>query len=132
MKNTLLAVLITTVCYDRIQAQRLTPQVINNAVNAGIITDGAASTDKLASDIFTTNKLVDGVLSMNKLADDIINSQTIIDDVAMPGGQQLAPTTLFTQYSTTGEQWSYARYVQHLLLPDQIQKPRPVNTKRTG
>lgn len=132
MKNTLLAVLITTVCYDHIHAQRITPQVIKNAVTPGIVTDGAASTDKLASDILTTNKLVDGVLSMNKLADDIINSQTIIDDVAMPRGQQLTPTPFLTQLGTMGEQWSYNLYVQQLLFPDQIQKPRPVNTKRTG
>lgn len=134
MKNALLAVLVTTVCYDHIHAQRIASQVIyNNAVTSGQLADGAVSTDKLSSDLLTTNKLVDGVLTMNRLDDDIINSQTIIDDIAMPERQQMAPTTLLTRYNTVSGQWSYARYEQQLLLPNpKMQKPRPVNTKKAA
>ncbi|WP_207511886.1 hypothetical protein [Longitalea luteola] len=132
MKNTLLAVLITTVCYDHMHAQRITPQVIDNTVTRGTVTDGSNSADRLASDILTTNKLVDGVLTSNKLADDILHSQIIPDDVALPQRGQTAPTTLMKN-STMGEQWSYARYVQQQLFPIKIvKKPRPFNSKRTG
>ncbi|WP_205508701.1 hypothetical protein [Longitalea arenae] len=132
MKNTLLAVLITTVCYDHIHAQRITPQVVSNAVSPGSLADGAASTDKLSSDIFSTHKLVDGVLTMNKLADDISHSETILDDVVMTGSQQRSPNIL-SRSSVVSELWSHAWQRQTLLLPIQIvQKPRPVNTKRTG
>src|SRR5687767_2738345 len=104
MKTALLAVLITTVCYDHVQAQA--PQVINVTENAlpnknisstprnktsamadGVIitskiSDGTITSDKLASDLLITNKLRDGAATSNKLADDLVNSLKIVE-VAM-------------------------------------------------
>ena len=95
MKNALLAVLITSVCYAHAQAQRITPtgiysppaQVNNKATTTakaagaiitGPLTDGTVSTDKLAKELLTVNNITDGVVTSNKLADDIINSLKII------------------------------------------------------
>jgi len=144
MKNALLAVLITTVCYDHALAQQITPTGayspparINNKVNTnvnaagaiitGLLTDGTISTDKLANELFSFNNHTDGVTTSNKLADDIINSLKIFEEAASAGklSAGIQPQALPATGATAG----FA--VNGGMQP--LPKPRPINTKkRTG
>jgi hypothetical protein len=115
MKNALLAVLITTVCHDRVQAQNSILQVMHiagnsvslgyynyfntdSAVSISSLADGTATTDKLANDLFTIRKLADNRIALQKTAD---GDLTGCEQHLLPNAQRL-------------------------------QKPRPINSKRTG
>jgi hypothetical protein len=109
MKNALLAVLITMVCYDHVQAQNRIPQLMNiagnflshayynyfnidSAVSVSRLADGTVTTDKLANDLFTINKLAEY---------NIDGAVTACEQHPLSNGQR-------------------------------SQKPRPINSKRTG
>jgi len=143
MKNTLLVVLITALCYDHIQAQINSSQspgyikyqekysnqsAEKRTVTTSVITDGIAATDKLAYDISTVYTMADGVVTADKLADDLVHSletftETItVDTPAFTG----TPAALLQR----GESVSPPTYIGYMNY--QLQKPRPINTKRTG
>ena len=142
MKNTLLAVLIIALCYDRTQAQSISPPVpdyikyqgtnSNQSVDKRTIprntqTDGAATTDKLADDIITSSKMADGAVSSNKLADDINNSLKDMKDDAQTASTQrqgLKPGALPLYNVIATDQYAYACHMQNL-LPDVQQSPKP-------
>jgi hypothetical protein len=115
MKNALLVVLITMVCYDHVQAQNRIPQVMNiagislsydyynyfnidSAVSISRLADGTVTTDKLANDLFTFRKLADNGIASEKRVDGAL---TACEQHSLPNVQRL-------------------------------QKPRPINSKRTG
>lgn len=147
MKNTLLAVLIIALCYDPTQAQSTplpTPGYIKyqgqysnksidkEPVRANSLTDGVATTDKLANDIITSNKMADGAVSSDKLAEDIINSLNEMEGAKAVNRQ--APKVVLMVSAVNNamatDHHAYAWHMQNLLLHSQ-QKPRPTY-KRIG
>jgi hypothetical protein len=143
MKNTLLVVLIIALCYDHTQAQINSSQspgyikyqgkysnqsVEKRTVTTSVITDGIAATDKLAYDISTVYTMTDGVTTTDKLADDIVHSletftgTITVDSPALTG----TPAALLQQ----DESVSQPAYIGYMMY--QLQKPRPINSKRTG
>jgi hypothetical protein len=149
MKNTLLAVLIMALCYDRTQAQSISPpipdyikyqgtnsnkSVDKRAVPGNTQTDGVATTDKLADDIITSSKMADGAVSSNKLADDINNSLKNMKDDAQTASTQaqaLKPGALPLYNLIATDQHMYACHIQHLLSDvQQSPKPRPTYNRR--
>jgi hypothetical protein len=148
MKNTLLAVLIISLCYDKTQAQNTplpTPDHIkyqgqfpnqfidNRTVITNTLTDGVATTDKIFNDIINSNKMADGAVSSNKLADDIINSLKDMEEAQtenrpVQGLVSIAPSLYNTKAT---DQHAYAFHMQDLLpYAQQSQKPRPTYNRK--
>jgi hypothetical protein len=145
MKNTLLAVLIIALCYDPTQAQSTplpTPGYIKyqgeysnqsidkEPVRANRLTDGVATTDKLANDIITSNKMADGVISSDKLAEDIINSLKEMEEAKVVNRQTSKVVFMASPRANAmaTDQHAYAWHMQNLLLHSQ-QKPRPTRNR---
>jgi hypothetical protein len=146
MKNTLLAVLIIALCYAPTQAQSTplpTPGYIKyqgqysnqsidkEPVRANRLTDGAATTDKLANDIITSNKMADGAVSSNKLAEDIINSLNEMEK-AKAGNRQAPKEVLMASPLNNAMATDHHAYAWHMqnLLPHSQQKPRPTHNRK--
>ncbi len=148
MKNTLLAVLIITVCCEHIQAQNnpqrspgyIKYQGTHPAQPAGkrssakkSTTDGAVSTDKLANDLFISNITADGTVTTDKLADDILS--------VMKGGNrgvhanaaiEKLPASVPLCSVDVNDMQSYAGYMQQLMLQCRYAQTFSSNAKRTG
>jgi hypothetical protein len=147
MKNTLLAVLIIALCHDPTHAQSTslpTPGYIKyqgqysnqsidkEPVRANSLTDGVATTDKLANDIITSNKMADGAVSSDKLAEDIINSLNELERAKAVNRQAQKVVFMASplKNAIATDDHAYAWHMQNLLLHNQ-QKPRPTQN-RTG
>jgi hypothetical protein len=148
MKNTLMAVLIITVCCEHIQAQnnpQRTPGYIKYqgtqpAQPAGkrssaknTTTDGAVTTDKLANDLFISNITADGTVTTDKLADDILN--------VMKGGNrgvnanaaiEKLPASVPVYSADASDRQSYAEYMQKVMLQCRYAQSFSSIFKRTG
>ena len=148
MKNTLMAVLIITVCCEHIQAQnnpQRTPGYIKYqgtqpAQPAGkrssaknTTTDGAVTTDKLANDLFISNITADGTVTTDKLADDILN--------VMKGGNrgvnanaaiEKLPASVPVYSADVSDRQSYAEYMQKVMLQCRYAQRFSSIFKRTG
>ena len=138
MKNTLLAVLVISLCNSDSQAQSIAPHspryikyreaIPNQSIDKGAkkvnpFRDGIASTDKLISDISGHNKMADGTASSDKLADILLNSLEIFDSVSKTEkpAMRIVPVGLYT----------YAGYMQQSMTKP-LSKPRPLTTKKSG
>ena len=150
MKNTLLAVLVISLCYYDSQAQVISLQspgyikyqevipkhsIDKEADKANRITDGVTATDKLTHAISAFNKLADGTASADKLADILMNSLEVFDD-GNTGGRpapHIKPVVLKQQDIPVNDEYTYAEYMQQLLLRlHPLTKPRPINSKKSG
>jgi hypothetical protein len=143
MKNTLLVVLITLLCYDHTQAQINSSQspgyikyqgkysnqsVEKRTITASVITDGIAATDKLANDISSVYTMADGVVTTDKLADDLVHSlETFTEIITVDTPAFTSTPAVLLQQAESVNQPAYIGYMKY-----QLQKPRPINSKRTG
>jgi hypothetical protein len=143
MKNTLLVVLITVLCYDPTQAQVNSSQlpgyikyqgnysnqsVEKRTVTTNVITDGIAATDKLDYDISTVYTMADGVVTADKLADDLVQSlETFTETITVDTPAFTGTPAALLQRGESDSPHTYIGYMNY-----QLQKPRPINTKRTG
>jgi hypothetical protein len=148
MKNTLLAVLVITACCEHTQAQNnpqrspgyIKYQGTHPAQPAGkgsstkhTTTDGAVTTDKLASDLFISNITADGTVTTDKLADDLLN--------IMKGGNRGVQANAFIEKlpasaplhsADVNDGQCYAGYMQQLLLQCSHAQSISSISKRTG
>ncbi|OQP50966.1 hypothetical protein A4H97_03855 [Niastella yeongjuensis] len=140
MKNTLLAVLVISLCYYDSPAQNVAPHspryvkyqeaISNRSIGKGAkkvnpFRDGVASTDKLTKDIAALNKMADGTASSDKLADILLNSLEIFDSVGKTDKPafRVVPVGLYT----------YAGFMrQEITRKQELSKPRPLTTKKSG
>jgi hypothetical protein len=143
MKNTLLIVLVIVLCYDSTHAQVPTSQspgyikyqgtysnqsVEKRVVSTSVITDGSAATDKLAYDLSTVYTMADGVTTTDKLADDIAHSlETFTENMTVDTPAFTATRAALLQPAEPVSLTTYVGYMKY-----QLQKPRPINSKRTG
>lgn len=143
MKNTLLAVLIMSLCYDHTQAQRTpshAPEFIKyqgtnpnqpvgkEHITTNTLADGVITTDKLTNDIIASGNMADGAVTSDKLADDIINSLKDMEDALTVNRQvqEVIPVSLSLNKTEAINQHTYACYMQNMLhYTRQLQKPRP-------
>jgi len=150
MKNTLLAVLMISLCYDQTQAQSISPPspdyikyqgthpiqpVGNGSVTVKSLADGVVTTDKLANDLKTSGKMADGVVTSDKLANDIINSLKGMKDALTSNKpvQKSMPPTLSLRLNNAGitDEHAYACHMhEQLSYAQQSQKPRPTYKTR--
>jgi hypothetical protein len=127
MKNTLLAVLVISLC--DIQAQSIAPHssgyvkyqeaIPNQSIEKGAkkvnpLRDGVASFDKLTNDISAFNKMADGTASSDKLAGILLNSLENFDSVSR----------------TDKRDKPVLRIVP--VVNRSLSKPRPVTSKKSG
>lgn len=141
MKNTLLVVLIMSLCYDHTQAQRTpshAPEFIKyqgtyhnqpvgkEHVSTNTLADGVVTTDKLTNDIIASGNMADGTVTSDKLAGDIINSLNELENALATNKQapKLIPVSLSLNKSVAINQHAYACYMQRM-LPFAWQSPKP-------
>jgi hypothetical protein len=134
MKNTLLAVLVISLCNSDIQAQRIAPHtpgyikyqeaIPNQSIDKGAKKvyphrEGVASINKLTTYISAHNKMADGTASSDKLADILLNSLENFDSVGKTEkpAMRIVPVGLYT----------YAGFMQNV-----VSKPRPFTPKKSG
>jgi hypothetical protein len=127
MKNTLLAVLVISLC--DIQAQSVAPHspryvkyqeaIPNQSIEKGAkkvnpVRDGVAGFDKLTNDISAFNKMADGTASSDKLAGILLNSLKNFDSVSRVDKPDKPVLRIVP------------------VINRSLSKPRPVTTKKSG
>jgi hypothetical protein len=149
MKNTLMAVLVMTVCCEYTQAQnspQRSPGYIKyqgtypaNTVGKGsstrnTTTDGAVTTDKLANDIIISNITADGTVTTDKLADDILSSMNAGNRNVHANASltEKLPVLVPIYNAAVNNRQSYARYMQQVMWQWQYAQTLSSISKRTG
>lgn len=147
MNNTLLAVLVMAVCCEHAHAQDIpqrspgyikyqgthpTKSVGKGSSAKHTTSDGAVTTDKLASDIFISNITADGTVTTDKLADDILNSMRAGNREVNSNTSVWQKLPALVSCNADIYRQLYASYMKQVVLQWQYAHTVSSMSKRTG